>query len=107
MEDEPCLRINMNGEAMECRRNNTSLFTFLGELAIYDHIFVVYNEEENYGAYLFKNQEVWSEMAGFLFEHMYPMHLNLPEVAQCDRDAFDATMFTDLRSQDTFPADWE
>lgn len=109
MEQEPRLEITMNGERFVATRENTSLFTFLGELAVYDHIFIQTGEEDDTvmtGGYLFKNQEVWHEMAGFLFENLYPMHLNLPEVADCDRRAFEATMYPDIRSEDTFPQDW-
>lgn len=106
MENEPVLEITMNGEKILAHRGNTSLFTFLGELAVYDHIFILVDEESNSGGYLFKNQEIWHEMAGYLFENLYPMHLNLDEVADCDRNAFDHTMYTDIRSTDTFPETW-
>ena len=106
MENEPVLEITMNGEKLLAHRGNTSLFTFIGELAVYDHIFIMTDEENNSGGYLFKNQEIWHDMAGFLFENLYPMHLNLDEVADCDRNAFEHTMYTDIRSTDTFPETW-
>lgn len=106
MENEPVLEITMNGEKLLATRDNTSLFTFVGELACFDHVFIVTDEENNVGGYLFRNQEIFPQLAGFLFENMYPMHLNLPEVAECDQRAFDATMYGDIRSTDTFPETW-
>lgn len=103
---KPALELNMNGERIIATRHNTAMFTFLGDLAIYDHVFVLTNEETNSGAYLFKNQEIWQDLAGFCIEHQYPMHLNMEEVAECDQKAFEATMFTDVRSADSFPAEW-
>lgn len=106
MEKEPVLEITMNGEKLLAHRGNTSLFTFAGELACYDHVFIVTDEESNSGGYLFRNQEIFNQLAGFLFENLYPMHLNMDEVAECDVRAFDATMYGDIRSQDTFPQEW-
>lgn len=103
---EPALELTMNGEKIIANRHNTAMFTFLGELAVYDHIFVLTDEETNSGAYLFKNQDVWKELAGFLIEHEFPMHLNMDEVAECDRNAFDATMYGDIRSNKSFPQGW-
>lgn len=106
-EQEPTIRLTMNGMEVDCTRENTSMFTFLGNLAMYDHIFVCLDEENNSGAYLFKeNQQAWQEMAGYLIEYQFPMHLNMTEVAECDMNAFDRTMFDDLRHTDTFPEDW-
>lgn len=106
-ENDPRLKLTMNGQEFECSRENTSMFTFIGHLAMYDHIFVLMDEETNSGAYLFKeNQKAWQEMAGYLIEYQFPMHLNMTEVGQCDVDAFERTMFDDLRSTDTFPEEW-
>lgn len=107
MEDDARLKLTMNGQEIECNRENTAMFTFLGNLAIYDHIFVLMDEENNSGAYLFKeNQQQWQEMAGFIIEYQFPMHLNMTEVAECDRNAFDATMFHDLAGMPSFPQEW-
>lgn len=106
-ENDPRLRLTMNGQEFDCTRDNTSMFTFIGHLAIYDHIFVLTDEETNSGAYLFKeNQKAWQDMASFIIEYQFPMHLNMTEVAQCNIDAFEHTMFADVRSANTFPEDW-
>lgn len=103
---EPVLEITMNGETLRATRGNTSLFTFIGELACYDHVFIVTDEQSNIGSYLFRNQEIFHQLASFLVENLYPMHLNLDEVADCDRNAFEHTMYTDIRSAGSFPDAW-
>lgn len=106
MEQEPALEITMNGEKLIAHRGNTALFTFIGELAVYDHVFILTDEETNSGGYLFKNQKIWSEMTSFLLENLYPMHLNMEEVAECDRIAFENTMYPDIRTHESFPDTW-
>ena len=105
---DKALELHINGQEFLATRENTTMFTFLGELAIYDHIFIERGMEEStpVGAYLFKNQNVWKDLAMFIMENQYPMHLNLTEVAECDRDAFDHTMFPDIRNMDSFPQEW-
>lgn len=106
MENEPKLTLDLNGNRFECTRENTSLFTFLGELACYDHIFLVFDEENSEIGYLFKNQEQWTDMAQFLSDNDFPMHLNLQEVAEVDQQAFEATFYADVRQSETFPQEW-
>jgi len=103
---DKALELTINGQEVLATRHNTAMFTFLGDLACYDHVFICVNEEEGSGAYLFKNQQIWRDLAGFIMENQFPMHLNLPEVAECDVDAFNGTFYGDIRHMDSFPADW-
>lgn len=107
-ENEPGLQITMNGQEFVATRDNTTLFQFFGHLAVYDHVFIQTGMEDSTptGAYLFRNQEVWHDLVDFIVTNEYPQHVCLREVAQCDVDAFDRTMYTDVRQQDTFPQDW-
>lgn len=109
MEDkEPCMNLNVYGERVEARRDNTTLYTFLGHLACYNHVFVVTDSEEPSGFYIFGDQPVFKEMAEYMFETDYPMHLNMPEVAECDVDAWNRhvhDMCGDI--EDTIPEDWD
>lgn len=107
-EQEPALEITMNGEKILATRDNTTLFQFFGKLAIYDHVFIQTGMDESTptGAYLFQNQEVWHDLVDFIVTNEYPQHVALRDVAQCDMDAFDRTMFADVRYNDTFPPEW-
>jgi hypothetical protein len=101
---DKALELNINGETYRADRHNTSLFTFLGELGCYDHVFVSLAEDEC--VYLFKNQQIWKDLVGFIMENEFPMHFNLNEVAECDRDAYNATFLSDLAQTNTVPKEW-
>lgn len=106
-ESEPQLNLNVNGEAIEARRDNTTLYTFLGHMAIYNHVFIVTDEEQPSGFYLFNDHPVYPEMADFLARNDYPMHLNMSEVAECDTNAYDRhidSLCHDIG--DTIPESW-
>lgn len=108
-EGEPRINLNVNEDTVEARRDNTTLYTFLGALALYNHIFVVTDEESQTspGFYIFADQPVFQEMAKYMFDTDYPMHLNMQEVAECDLNAYDRhveQMCQDVESG--VPEDW-
>lgn len=108
-EEEPRLKLTMNGEEIYATRDNTTLFQFFGHLAMYDHVFVQLNddsEEVARGAYLFNNQAIFDDLVDFIVTNEYPQHVCMREVAQCDVDAWNQTMFADLINTDSFPEEW-
>lgn len=104
----PTLEITMNGEKFKATPENTTLFQFVGELAVYDHVFIETGMEDSTptGAYLFKNQEVWHDLVDFMVTNEFPQHVCLREVAECDRDAFNHTFYQDVRNLASFPEEW-
>ena len=112
MENEPAadeLDITISGEPYRMNRNNSSLFTFCGELAVYNHLFLVQEEKEEaaVGTYVWKSCPAFQQLVSFVVEHAYPMHLNLTEVAQCDMNAFDAYLHREAADLDgDFPDEW-
>ena len=108
-ENDPRLKLTLStGEEFEATRDNTTLFQFFGHLAIYDHVFIETGLEDSTptGMYLFQNQEIWRDLVDYIVTNEYPQHVALREVAQCDMDAFDRTMFGDVRHMDSFPPEW-
>lgn len=107
------LHLRVNGEDFEAIPLNTSLFTFAGELAMYDHVFLITGEEQEpqryVGAYVFKTlqQEAYQALAQHIKKHKYPQHLNMLVTPQCDRDAFDSIAFRDLTGTNGVPEGWE
>lgn len=90
MDREPVINIRADGETVEARRENTTLYTHLGQLALYNHVFVVTDEEAPAGFYIwaaFHNN--FDQIAQYMFENDYPMHLNMQGLSQLDLDAFD------------------
>lgn len=92
MEDLPSMSLNMGerGE-FEATPENTSLFNFLGHLACYNHVFIQLGDEDEEtmtGTYVFSTHPVYRQMAEYMMQNGYPMHLNLRQVAECDQNAF-------------------
>lgn len=106
------LHLRVNGEDFESTPLNTSLFTFAGELAMYDHVFLITGEEESpqrlLGAYVFKTlqEEAYKTLHVHIKKNKYPQHLNMLIAPQCDRDAFDNIAFNDLSGMDGVPEGW-
>jgi hypothetical protein len=117
MENEPkdTMDIQLNGEPFEVNRRNTSLFTFIGANACKDHVFIVLEDNADgtvEGTHIFEADpnlvDAYTELAGHIQEHDYPMHLNLNDVSQIDEDAFEAMLsrqFLDL--SDYVPEDFK
>ena len=110
-EDEPVMNLNTTHGEIEARRDNTTLFTFLGKLALYDHVFIHTGDTEDdvaKGMYIFNQNEVYDQMSEYMWENDYPMHINLPEVAQCDLDAFDNMVHKDVEQdlESGIPEEW-
>lgn len=114
MENEPddVLEITVSGEPFEINRYNTSLFTFIGELALKDHVFLVLKDDENgvEGTYIWEyfQEDAYVALAGFIIEHDFPQHLNATQMAQCDDDAWENAIKANLSDiNDFIPEDFE
>lgn len=91
-EDEITLHLP-SGE-FQMTRHNAHLFTFFGELATRNHIFLITEEHEDSmsGSYIFNWSPVFTQLAGFMAEYDYPMRLNQLEVPECDQNAFETAL---------------
>lgn len=86
-------------------RGNTTLFTHLGRLALYDHVFC--QNEEDKGFYIFKFVDGYDKLSEYLMENSYPAHVNLVSVADCDIDAYDRAIKNSVEDLDYVPDDWQ
>lgn len=106
MEHEPCMRIDFGDEVeFEAVPENTSLFRFMGHLAMYNHAF--FAKSETGGVYLFAAHPGYAEVEEYMLENDYPIHDKLRGVAQCDMDAYDnmvKSCLTDIEAG--VPEDW-
>lgn len=104
------LPLRVNGEEFEGRPDNTSLFTFAGEAALYDHCFLELQRTDGQamGRHIFKviEKEAYDYIASHIKRQHYPQHLNMLNAPQCDRDAFDAQAFHDLIETNGVPEGW-
>lgn len=112
MDDEPYLELEFKGERIRGDRTNLSLFTFAGELASHNHVFLVLKEMDNdevEATHIWQDQPAYTYLMKFIAEFNLPMHLNLNEIAQCDLDAREAyigkTLMSDLT--DYIPDGWD
>lgn len=103
------LRLELSdGTEIEATPDNTSLFMFVGRLACYNHVFIVMNEEESQGAYIFSNSNIFTPIGNHILQHDYPLHTNLREVADCDVDAFNRMVHQEATRDlsDGVPSEW-
>lgn len=104
MEDEPMMYVTASdGTVFEAIRENTTLFTHLGRLACYDHVFIHTNvdqdtDEQMVGTYVFRQHEAFGEMEEYMFENDYPMVLNKLQVAECDINAWNNMIAREIES---------
>lgn len=109
-EEMPRIKLNMPSGEFEATPLNTTLFTFLGRLACYDHIFLQTGDETDeamVGTYIFNQHSVYDEMAAFLVENNYPMLLNRIETPDCDIDAFNRMVSQSASDLDSgIPDEW-
>lgn len=102
MDSEPIIGITVNGESYELERHNTSLYKHLGHAAIYNHIFHAPDNEIEC-LYIFEfNDMDYSQTLGYkalelaLIDNEYPIHLNMPEPLETDKEAFISMLTKDL-----------
>lgn len=105
MENEPVMRIELGGSEFEAVPDNTSLFRFVGQLAMYNHIF--FARHENSGVYLFSTHQVYPQIEEYMVENSYPIHDHMRDVPQCDLDAFDRMIQQHVGDiGDSVPEEW-
>lgn len=117
MEDE-----DYNGEAIIdfgdglevlINRDNTTLFTFLGDLATRNHVFIITEEEGDdgltQGHFIFAHNSTYELLKSIIEQHNFPMILNRDEVPESDEMVFQQSLdqFGDGSTvEDYFPDDW-
>ncbi len=109
MKDEPYYEVRVNGELIECNRYNTCVYTFCGELAVHDHVFITkrtVDEETVEGAYIFKDSELFKKLAKFIIQNHFPMVLNQTDLPEWDRVVWEEHFLCDLEETNTVPQEW-
>lgn len=81
--------IMLNGELFEpCHepRANMQLFNFVGELAVYNHVFLETDRQgtKMIGGFVWCDEEAYKALLDMVYELEFPVHLNLHEVADSD-----------------------
>lgn len=106
---EEIIGLDLAGQSIEATRYNTALYTFAGELACYDHIFVVREVKESgviSGNYIWQSDDVFDEVRKRLRYLEFPQFLNSVEVSDSDVTAFNNRHYGDIKASDVFPEAW-
>jgi len=106
-ENEPVVSLSINGEpTYELTRQNTTLFTFLGKLAIYNHAFYadVKDDEVSESFYIFSHHQAYQTIHDYMVEKEYPAVLNQVSVSAVDQEAYFRSAVAGIG--DTFPSEW-
>lgn len=108
------MEININGENYEATPHNAILYRFIGHLAIYDHVFITKNEDNEElasGAYAFLKSiepDGKSQIQQFMVDNGYSCYLNLREISELDINAFDDVYVKPaLNDIDRIPDEWQ
>lgn len=108
-ENEPVARLGLpNGETFEARRDTATLWTFLGRLAIYNHIHCheTDDKEVKQSFYIFNHVNGYDTLAKYMVENQYPMILNQTEVSKTDQEAYIRSATADLNRLSHIPDEW-
>lgn len=97
--------VNAGGERHEANAENTSVYQHLGNLALYDNVFVQISDKS--GIYIWKHNDGYEDIATSAVEHGATLHLNLREVSEIDLKAYDKFVLADLEKSQGIPENWE
>ena len=103
-----------DGREIRMDRSNSALFTFLGrnamgeDLSLRNHVFVHYQQDEkDRYSYIFRRSPVFEDLQEFMLEYDFPQHLNLPELAECDEEAYQMMIDKEVDDQQfDLPDNW-
>ena len=94
MDRDPIIHCRLDGHRTEMHRSNSGLYLFAGFIALaegkdFDHVWV-YNEEIDVAGYIWKDlpDNYYLQYAKFLIDNRFPIHKNLQEVQDVDRNAY-------------------
>jgi hypothetical protein len=99
---EPKMNFTMeDGTNVEATRYNTSLWSFLGRAALYDHVYVAANDD--FSIYIFQAMPDFAIAAKFVIENEFPLHLHIPEPAEEDLEAYERFIQSNMTDLNSFP----
>jgi len=109
----PILELQHDGDTIYAHRFNTALFSFIGEHACYDHVFILHETQDEVTGetdetylYLFKSHSLYPSVRDFIEASDFPQHLNLPDASEMDIEVFENAHYGDIRNSDFPPKEW-
>ena len=121
MENNPNLKLIVEGKEFSVRPENTTLYTYLGKTAIdgvevdnshYNHIRIEQDkdDEDKSKFIIFPGNELYETILNHVVENDYPMYINRrevhEEVLKGRKSAIDNMVDREISDVDTVPEDW-
>lgn len=105
---ERIIRVHVGEKEVDVDSDKTFVFQHLGGLAVFDHIYFVYGDEDGEegknGCYIWNDSRIYPDALKGAEEKQAVFHKNLRSVGDSDVDAFMKHHTTDLG--DTPPEEW-
>src|ERR1035438_9188330 len=91
MNTEPTIHIKINDKRVEMTRQNSSVWQFAAKLAMYNHIFIIDEEDNNYGYYWADKAKPnqYAKYIDYMTKNDYSLHINLWEICDEDKEAYE------------------
>ena len=88
-EQEPKINLRVGSREFELRRSNAEIFHYMAKLAVWNHLFILDNEDDEIKRGTFVPQisigeEAFTEIMVMMLKNEYPARLNQREVAPGD-----------------------
>lgn len=100
MENESFAHIRFEHGEMDATSENTSLYTFIGHLALMNHVWLMVDEQHGsrIWAQIPPNNPAYESLAPLVVESGAELHLNIRTPNKSDSDAFEKAVTKDLDS---------
>lgn len=106
-EEEPAFNARVDGQEVNFRREDLSVHTFAGRLAVFNHVFAVFDHEgQKAGVWTYQDEPSYVPMLQFAQENNCLMVLNADEVSPLDEETYISKNTRDLKSTDYIPEEW-
>lgn len=103
--ENPIIKFTIdNDRSIECDRKHAALYTYMGALAIYNHIFAYIDDE--HGFHMWQDHQAFLDTAAFMINNEFPLHLNLAEISESDVEAHEERIQEMMSDLTEFPPQW-
>lgn len=107
-DDEAYFAFDHNGDRIEADRYNTLTYTYLGELACFNHVDVDLDPDDPHGEMLriFRGTPNYNEMIAFIIKYKFMALINLVDVADDVVQSWHDFWCADLDREKGVPKGW-
>ena len=96
-DEEPAVNLSFGHGEFLATRETARLYTHLGRLAMFDHVFC-FSQEAGSGFYIFNFVNGYDTLKEYMLDNNYPAYLNQTEVSNTDVEAYERAVLRDIDS---------